>query len=591
MTAKEQETSVMEVRRVNNNPDIFYLQFSNPENIYFAPGQFLKLAPKAPGSILGRPFSVYNVNEKFITVLIKIVGPNTGSYSELQPGNKIKMLGPLGKPIPIDPEAKHYILVAGGMGAPALTRFSRALKQAGKDVKVLLGGQDKTQIICAPDFRAYGCITRIITEKGGGTNNGLVTDLLADELRGNVDNPIVVACGLLAMLKEVAKIARQNNNQCLVVLERHMACGLGSCKSCAVFVRVNGQEKVQHVCQDGPAFDAALINWGKIIPSYQSPAAPVTLTTADTNPLSVTLVGQNGKQLTLAYPWMNASGCLSAETANEQKNVNRAGTVVTKGVGLLPCLGNPAPRTCETASGMLNAIGLENIGLEASLSKELSLWLALGKPVVVNIFGNSIEEFRKIALALAKTDITALEVNVSCPNIHANGMNFGQSPESTFEVTQTVCMAAPNKFIIVKLAPLVTDITVIAKAAEEAGADALTVANTYQGLAIDIETQTPKLANLSGGLSGPAIKPITLYLVYRTVKAVKIPIIGLGGITDYRDVLEYIITGATAVGIGTGLLINPCVMQNLEAEILKFLKRKGLNSIRELIGSLKKPLP
>jgi len=235
---------------------------------------------------------------------------------------------------------------------------------------------------------------------------------------------------------------------------------------------------------------------------------------------------------------------------------------------------------------MLNAIGLANIGLEAFLRDKLPKLKDLDTHVIVNIYGHSIDEYGELAGALKGVDgISALEVNISCPNVECGGMAFGTDPRVSAQVTEKVVQNT-DKPVIVKLSPNVTDIRLIAKAVEDAGADAVSLINTLTGMAIDIEKRKPKLGNISGGLSGPAIRPVALYMVHQVVQTVKIPVIGMGGIMEYRDALEFLIAGARAVQVGTANFINTRVTLDIIQGVETFCGKKGIKTLDEMIGSL-----
>jgi dihydroorotate dehydrogenase (NAD+) catalytic subunit len=268
-------------------------------------------------------------------------------------------------------------------------------------------------------------------------------------------------------------------------------------------------------------------------------------------------------------------------------DLNALGGIVVKGLSLKPMAGNPPPRIVETACGMLNAIGLANIGLEAFLRDKLPGLREIEAKIIVNIYGHHIDEYGELASSLKGVEgVHALEVNVSCPNVECGGMAFGIDPVMAARVTGRV-VRNTDKPVIVKLSPNVTDITVVAKAVEGAGADIISLINTITGMAVDIETRTPKLANIFGGLSGPAIKPVALRMVYQVARAVKIPLIGMGGIMDYRDALEFLIVGAHAVEIGTANFVMPGASQDVVAGLTGYCKAQGIRRIRDIVGSLK----
>jgi dihydroorotate dehydrogenase (NAD+) catalytic subunit len=265
---------------------------------------------------------------------------------------------------------------------------------------------------------------------------------------------------------------------------------------------------------------------------------------------------------------------------------NLLGGIVVKGLSLKPRPGNRPPRIVETPAGMLNAIGLANIGVEAFLREKLPWLRTLDTAVMVNIYGHSLEEYGAVAAALKGAEgIAALEVNISCPNVDQGGMAFGTDPAVSAAVTETVLKNA-DKPVIVKLTPNVTDICAVARAVEDAGAHAVSLINTLTGMVIDTKTGQPVLANVSGGLSGPAIRPVALYMVYRVVRAVKIPVIGLGGIMEADDAIQFLMAGARAVQVGTANFVNPRATLDILEGIGEYCVEKGIVRIGDLIGTL-----
>ena len=263
-------------------------------------------------------------------------------------------------------------------------------------------------------------------------------------------------------------------------------------------------------------------------------------------------------------------------------NLNDLGGFSTKGLSINPKIGNPVPRVIETSSGMLNAIGLENVGLQKFMCDKLPQLKIYKTRIIVNFFGDTVQQYVDMASALSKeVRIDALEMNVSCPNVEKGGLQFSSDPIVLRQVVEAT-RKATDKFLIVKLSPNVTDITLLAKAAEDAGADALSVCNTFVGMKVDLETGKPYLANRTGGLSGPAIKPLALYLVYQTVRAVKIPVIGIGGISNSEDALEFLKVGAKAVQIGTANYIDPTVTVKVVQGIRDWCKKNQIAKLADL---------
>jgi dihydroorotate dehydrogenase (NAD+) catalytic subunit len=297
--------------------------------------------------------------------------------------------------------------------------------------------------------------------------------------------------------------------------------------------------------------------------------------------------------LTLAGPVMTASGtCGYADELLEFMDLSKIGGIVTKSITLDPRAGNPTPRIVETSSGMLNAIGLANMGLERFLAEKIPVLEKLDTKIFVNLAGKTIQEYVTVGERLAKeAAIDGFELNISCPNVKKGGITFGTDPVLIAEITKAVKNVSAGKPLMVKLTPTVTDISATARAAVDAGADALSLVNTFTAMVIDIETRTPVLANRTGGLSGPAIKPIAVYLVSKVYQEVakdaNIPILGMGGIQTVSDALEFIIAGATAVAIGTSTFVYPDTAEKVAKGLQTYCDSKGISDIRELIGSLR----
>jgi dihydroorotate dehydrogenase (NAD+) catalytic subunit len=292
--------------------------------------------------------------------------------------------------------------------------------------------------------------------------------------------------------------------------------------------------------------------------------------------------------ISMKNPVMTASGTFGyGERFAPLFDLNRLGAIIVKGLSLKPAPGNPPPRTVETCGGMLNAIGLENIGLAAFVKEKLPFLQSLDTPIILNIYGQNLDEYAKLAERIHDLEgVAGIELNISCPNVKAGGIAFGTDPKMAFQVTKLV-REKTKLPLIVKLSPNVTDVGTIARSVEEAGADAVSLINTITSMAVDVETRRPKLANKVGGLSGPAIKPIALRMVWETVQAVALPVIGIGGIMDASDALEFLIVGAQAVQVGTANFVNPRATVEIAEGLRNYLVKKDIPDIRQVIGSLK----
>jgi dihydroorotate dehydrogenase (NAD+) catalytic subunit len=291
--------------------------------------------------------------------------------------------------------------------------------------------------------------------------------------------------------------------------------------------------------------------------------------------------------LELANPVMTASGTFGyAREFENLMNLRRLGAVIVKGISLHPRAGNPPPRIVETACGMLNAIGLQNVGVDRFIAEKMPYLAGLNVPVIVNILGDSLAEYEEITDRLAGVaGIAGIEVNISCPNVKKGGVAFGTDPAMAAAVTSAV-KAKAKVPVMVKLSPNVSDITVIARAVEGAGADSVSLINTLIGMAVDLKTRQPVLANVIGGLSGPAIKPVALRMVYEVARVVSIPVVGIGGIETAEDALEFMLAGASAVQIGTANFINPRASEEVVEGIGAYAVAEKLDSIRSIIGHL-----
>ncbi len=303
---------------------------------------------------------------------------------------------------------------------------------------------------------------------------------------------------------------------------------------------------------------------------------------------SVTLSG-GLRPLVCKNPFLTASGTFGyGQEFSPYGDLRQLGGIIVKGLSLTPRAGNALPRVAETPCGMLNAVGLQNDGVEAFLQYKLPKLPWQDVPIIANIYATSPADFGELAAILAHEDgVAALEVNISCPNVHEGGVLFGQNPTMAAQVVEQVKNHCPSKPVIVKLSPNVTDITQIARAVEEAGADALSCINTLTGMGVNLESRKPLLANIVGGLSGPAIKPVALRCVWQVCQAVRIPVIGIGGIASARDALEFLLVGAQAVQVGTASFTDPSAIFQMVHEFPRICQELGIHDLEEFRGSLR----
>jgi dihydroorotate dehydrogenase (NAD+) catalytic subunit len=291
--------------------------------------------------------------------------------------------------------------------------------------------------------------------------------------------------------------------------------------------------------------------------------------------------------LRLKNPVMTASGTFGyGEEYSEFVDLNLLGAVVVKGISLKPLEGNPPPRIWETPCGMLNAIGLQNVGLKKFLKDKLPFLKRFDTKVIVNVLGNTVPEYVRLSKELDKAGVDGIELNVSCPNVKKGGIMFGTDRRTLERLVTKVRQAVKKAVMITKLSPTVPDVAAMARVAEDAGSDAVSLINTIPGMAIDIETRKPRLANITGGLSGPAIKPIAVRMVWEASRAVKIPVIGVGGIMKAEDAIEFMLAGASAVQVGTGNFLNPGATVEIVDGIVTYLKKQGINDVEDIVGGM-----
>jgi dihydroorotate dehydrogenase (NAD+) catalytic subunit len=291
--------------------------------------------------------------------------------------------------------------------------------------------------------------------------------------------------------------------------------------------------------------------------------------------------------LKLKNPVMTASGTFGyGEEYSEFVDLNKLGAIVVKGISLKPMEGNPPPRIWETPCGMLNSIGLQNVGLKKLLEEKLPYLKQFNTPVIANILANTVQGYVQLSKALDDSGVEGIELNVSCPNVKTGGISFGTDKKTLVRLISKVRQSVKNAVLITKLSPNVSSIQEFAKIAEDSGSDAISLINTIPGMAIDVETRRPRLSNITGGLSGPAIKPVAVRMVWESYNAVKIPIIGMGGIMNAGDAIEFMLAGATAVAAGTANFINPRAVESIIAGIEDYFQRNAINDVKEIIGGM-----
>lgn len=549
---------------------VFEMTLRGDCSAFSMPGQFVEIS--IPGLYLRRPISVCDIEGNRLTLVIKTVGTGTEAMANMAPGMELDLLTGLGKGFDTTRCSETALLAGGGVGVPPLYLLARRLLANGKKVKVALGFNTAAEIFYADKFRALGADVEIATVDGSAGTKGFVTDAIRTPGMQGWD--FWYACGPLPMLTALCKELDCEIGE--VSMEERMGCGFGACMGCTIETPLGPKR----VCKDGPVFDATLMKdyKGNGMPS---PTLPRDRKSDGDPEVAIELCG-----ITLKNPIVPASGTFGfGKEFAELYDLNTLGGISIKGTTLNPRFGNITPRIAETPDGMLNSVGLQNPGADKVYGHEVpELRRIYSGCVIANVSGFSIEEYVEACRKADACDgVDIIEVNVSCPNVHNGGMAFGTSAEQAAEVTKAV-KSAVEKPVFIKLSPNVTDIVSIAKACEAAGADGLTLINTLLGMRININTGSPVLANKMGGFSGPAVFPIALRMVYQVTQAVKIPVMGCGGVSKAEDVVEMMMAGASAVQIGSANLVDPMACKTIAEELPKVLKKLKINNIKEIIG-------
>jgi dihydroorotate dehydrogenase (NAD+) catalytic subunit len=540
------------------------------------PGQFYMLASERSwGEGGGRPFLPRAISFAEtapakegvrLDFLVESVGPGTDRLCELEPGERVWLTGPLGNsfstPKQVNPEAAGAILVGGGIGIAPLAIWRRHLVEKGIPLRVLLGFRNEAhsgglnELFCSGDSLCPD--VRLATEDGHAGHQGYVTDLLAAMLAGDdATSAVVYSCGPPAMLNAVSSLCNSHGVPYQLAEESPMACGFGACFGCAVPKPDGG---FMRLCVDGPVTSAGGTVGGTMseeaLATGRHGGSPAVTGPADHQPASLDFCG-----IELAHPVINASGTYDAIAArkvfgDELLNDFPFSAFVSKTITPEPRAGNEPQRIWETPAGMINSIGLPNKGLEGFLASDLPQLAELPVPLIVSVMATNREEFSRLVQAVGDRDeVAALELNISCPNVHS-GLIVGENPSET-EALLEALRPLTEKPLIVKLTPNVASPEAVAIAAEEGGADAVSLINTMKASAIDPATGATALAAGHGGLSGPAVKPIALQQVRAVRAAVELPIIGMGGISSGADAAEFLTAGAGLVAVGTESFRDP----------------------------------
>ncbi len=544
-------------------------------------GQFYLLRSVKSGLLLGRPISIYHsvLDEKSDSLSLEFLilrkGKGTEELCNLNKKDEVEVIGPLGNYWPLPKENSKVAIFGGGVGVAPVAGFASALKPKSYDFfAAFKSGSYGLEYVDAANLT-------VTTDDGSVGIKGMITAAIDAESVSKYD--AVYACGPAPMLSYIKKVAEEAGVQCWLSLEKRMACGLGACLGCTI----KTSEGNKRCCKDGPVFDSKILDFS---PSCSAVTKPLVrrspLAENDSPDLSVKVAGVEFKN-----PVIAASGTFGyGSEYSTVFDVSSLGGICSKGLTLEARAGNPGERLVETPSGLINSIGLENPGIEHFIENELPQMMRIGATPIANLSGSSLETYVKGAELLEKTEIPMIELNISCPNVKAGGMAFGMNPDTAANVVKAV-REVTKKPLMVKLSPNAPDLVGVALAVREAGADALSLVNTFQATSINIETGRPVFENIHAGFSGPAVKPIALRMVYDVCKAIKklpveqqIPVVGLGGISCWQDVVEFIMAGVQAVEVGTATFGNPFAMRDMIAGLSLFMIRKGYKTLDDFRG-------
>jgi dihydroorotate dehydrogenase (NAD+) catalytic subunit len=541
--------------------------------------------PPLTSPLLANTAKKGEVSGRRLDFLVEGVGPGTNRLCEMEVGERVWVNGPLGNsfsaPRELSPNTAGAILVGGGIGIAPLALLRRSFAEENIPTRVLLGFRDKAHSGGLDDLFSC-CEVRLASDDGHVGHHGYVTDLLAMMLKGDdAASAAVYACGPPQMLDAVGTLCTDTGVPCELAMESPMACGYGACFGCAV---PRGDGSYLRLCVDGPVLRAGPV--GPVATGDPPPPA-VAKASSGVAPPATPPPGSHGSEkrntavdfcgIELAHPIVNASGTFDAIAArrvygDELLERFPFSAFVSKTITPEPRAGNEPQRIWETPAGMINSIGLPNKGLDGFLTEDLPRLAELPVPLIVSVMGTSREEFSRLIGGVGERDeVAAIELNVSCPNVHS-GLIVGEQPTET-EALLEALRPLTEKPLIVKLTPNVANPADVAVAAEQGGADAVSLINTMKGSAIDLGTGEPGIAAGHGGLSGPAVRPIAVAQLRVVAAAVRVPIVGMGGIANGNDAVEMIAAGATLVAVGTENFRDPRAGSRVASEVAIVLKK------------------
>ena len=553
-----------------------------------AAGQFYMLHAIRSDVLLGRPISIYHSETKAdgsveLSFLILLKGKGTKELCSLEPGDKLNLIGPCGNRFPM-PEngAGKVLIIGGGIGVAPVAGFAETLTNVSYDFYASF----KSGSYGLENVKAEKLV--ITTDDGSVGVHGMLPAALTEDVLREGGYSAVYACGPTPMLAYIQKICKAVGVKCWLSMEAHMACGVGVCLGCVI----DTTEGKKRCCKEGPVFDGDILIFNPVTEVTGIKVQPrrEPLPKDEEPDLSVNIGG-----VRLENPVIGSSGTFGFGVEYKTLfDVNRLGGISSKGLTLEPRQGNDGVRLHETPSGLMNSIGLQNPGIPHFIEHKLPEMMALKPVAIANLSGSSLETYVEGAKLLDKTDVPIIELNISCPNVSAGGAAFGMTCVGAAQAVQAV-RAVTKKPLIVKLTPQSHELEKVALSCIEAGADVISLCNSYQGLAIDIERGVPVFEKLKAGFGGPAVRPIAVRLVYEVVEAInklpadkRVPVIAIGGIATWEDAVEFIMAGASAVQVGTNTFANPNTMIEVIDGLAAFMKRKGYRNIEEMRGLIQK---
>lgn len=567
---------VTECKQIHSNVFLLEteLELERKTQVSPLPGQFYLIKSARSNVQFGRPISVYHAERKSDTILrvqflILQKGEGTVELCHLFKNDLVELSGPLGNSF--EKAEGKLCICGGGIGVAPVANFASSLSQKSYDFYASFKSGSYGLENIDPEKLV------ITTDDGSVGIHGMITAALTSDTIKNEGYSAVYACGPTPMLAYIQKIAKEAGVKCFLSIEKKMLCGAGACLGCTVRTK-DGNRRV---CKDGPVFNAEILEFEKPAFAKKNPLPQ------DIEPdLTVEIAGIKFKN-----PVIAASGTFGfGQNYRGFFDVSKLGGISSKGLTLNPKEGNYGERVIEVSSGDINSIGLENPGVPHFIQNELPEMLKLDTVSIANLAGHDLDSYVKGAELLDKTSVPAIELNISCPNVKAGGMAWGINPEAAFTCVSAV-RKATSKPLIVKLSPNAPDLVSVALACIKAGANALSLINTIQAVAIDIESGRPVFDNIKAGLCGPAVKPIALRMVYDVVKAInslpkeqQIPVIGLGGISKWQDAVEFIMAGAAAVQVGTATFSNPKAMIEIIEGLKNFMQSHGYKKIEDFRG-------